>query len=185
MPEMDGVQATSLIRSKEGNKKHTPIIALTAFALKGDREKFMAMDMDEYISKPVDMKTLFGMLITFLKPKISTTKDQKKHDFNDNVSIGLDGEIIFTEKAISSLRMDLLEQIENLVQNFGGLIQDKKTIEIERTAHRIKELCDQMKSEQLKSTAFKIELAARRGNMDQVKEYVSKFIHEIKRSLLQ
>lgn len=58
MPEMDGIQATKKIRDLQDEKADTPIIALTAEAMTGDREKFIAAGMDEYISKPIDPKKL-------------------------------------------------------------------------------------------------------------------------------
>ncbi|HYE84369.1 MAG TPA: ATP-binding protein [Clostridia bacterium] len=62
MPVMDGVEAAGKIREKEGKGRHTPIIALTAFALKGDKERFLTTGMDDYISKPVDMEELFSVI---------------------------------------------------------------------------------------------------------------------------
>ncbi len=60
MPVMDGAQTTRAIRGSEtlGQKRHIPIIALTAYAMRGDREKFLDMGMDGYLSKPVTMEDL-------------------------------------------------------------------------------------------------------------------------------
>jgi len=55
MPVMDGLEATRKIREIESKTgRHTPIIALTAHAMKGDREDLMAFGFDGYISKPID-----------------------------------------------------------------------------------------------------------------------------------
>ncbi|MHC1790026.1 PAS domain S-box protein [Solidesulfovibrio sp.] len=60
MPVMDGVAATRAIRGNAalGGKAAIPIIAMTAYAMAGDREKFLAAGMDDYVSKPVDIETL-------------------------------------------------------------------------------------------------------------------------------
>jgi len=60
MPEMDGFAATGAIRQQEkaSNGKHIPIVAMTARAMKGDRERCLDAGMDDYISKPVHGKEL-------------------------------------------------------------------------------------------------------------------------------
>ncbi|MBU1229762.1 MAG: PAS domain S-box protein [Proteobacteria bacterium] len=64
MPEMDGVQATQAIRSDAGlgEKAGIPIIALTAYAMEGDRERFLAAGMDDYVTKPVFLSELRRVL---------------------------------------------------------------------------------------------------------------------------
>jgi CheY-like chemotaxis protein len=65
MPEMDGFQATALIRAEEklsGGLRHIPIVALTANAMKGDREKCLASGMDHYLSKPIKFADLADAL---------------------------------------------------------------------------------------------------------------------------
>ena len=59
MPEMDGATATRLIRALPDGKARIPIVALSAHAMAGDRERYMAEGMDDYVTKPVDPPTLF------------------------------------------------------------------------------------------------------------------------------
>ncbi len=68
MPEMDGLETTALIRQRlhDDGRSHIPIIALTAFALKGDREHFLEAGMDDYMTKPLMRDNLIDMLKCWL-----------------------------------------------------------------------------------------------------------------------
>jgi signal transduction histidine kinase/ActR/RegA family two-component response regulator len=66
MPEIDGLTATQRIRSAERPGRHTPIIALTASITKGTREKCLAAGMDEYLTKPLDLRRFKSLLSTFI-----------------------------------------------------------------------------------------------------------------------
>ncbi len=72
MPEMDGYEATAAIRAFEaatlGGAWRTPIIALTANALVGDRERSLAADMDEHVSKPLVPNVLQAVLAAWVGP---------------------------------------------------------------------------------------------------------------------
>lgn len=67
MPQMDGITATQKIRDMEiAQNRHTPIVAYTAAALVGDRERFLAAGMDDYLAKPVEMHDLHRIIVKLL-----------------------------------------------------------------------------------------------------------------------
>ncbi|MBI4838782.1 MAG: response regulator [Nitrospirae bacterium] len=70
MPEMDGFEATKAIRGKEGESRHTPIIAMTAHAMEGDREACINAGMDDYISKPIQPPALFVLIEKWIKTRL-------------------------------------------------------------------------------------------------------------------
>ena len=72
MPEMDGYALTAAIRAKENGRRRTPIVALTANALKGEAEHCKAIGMDDYLSKPAQLSDLRMVLTRWLPPEPTT-----------------------------------------------------------------------------------------------------------------
>lgn len=71
MPEMDGLQATAAIRARDAALGvHTPIIAITAHAMMGDRERYLAAGMDAYVSKPIRSEQLMEAITQALSRSV-------------------------------------------------------------------------------------------------------------------
>jgi methanogenic corrinoid protein MtbC1 len=85
MPEMDGYQATGEIRKREGAAHHTPIVAMTAGAMAGDRERCLQAGMDGYLSKPVRAEQLRETLGKYLErvPTPATTSAVTEQDYRE------------------------------------------------------------------------------------------------------
>ena len=72
MPEMDGLEATIAIRAREraAERQHVPIIAMTANAMVGDRERCLEAGMDAYVSKPLEIAALFAAIDRFVPARV-------------------------------------------------------------------------------------------------------------------
>jgi CheY-like chemotaxis protein len=79
MPEMDGVEATRRIREGEAGEgsRRVPVVALTAHALTGDRERFLAAGMDDYVAKPIDLEELDEVLRRIAAERTGTAGEEQ------------------------------------------------------------------------------------------------------------
>lgn len=170
MPNLDGIQTTQRIREKEGQSRHTPIVALTAYALKGDREKFLNAGMDEYLPKPVMMEELFATLEQVMSKNIP--RSNQDVGWGQGIRISDNGKILFGEEA-STIEEEVVVKIvetktANISQDIKKLLiagRNGNIVAIEHIAHRIKKDARSLERDELKIIAFKIELAARRGDL--------------------
>lgn len=169
MPEMDGIEATKEIRKKEERHSHTPIIALTAYALSGDRERFLSLGMDEYLAKPIQMMELFAMMDQVSNGNLPSNSNLNK-GVEDNKKkedeIKEEQNRLFREKITS-----VTEAVSKSINDLVNLSVHDLTV-IEASAHKIKEYANQIEAIELKRAAFKMELSARRGNVKEVLEYI-------------
>lgn len=113
MPVMDGFSATQKIREfeKEKGVAKTPIIALTALAMRGDREKCLSAGCDEYLSKPVDSSALLEICRNMLTLKGSTTK--AKTGERSKSSLNIENVILKTTNHVYRVCL------ENIIQGIG------------------------------------------------------------------
>jgi PAS domain S-box-containing protein len=175
MPELDGIEATKMIRDIEKHVNyHTTIIAMTAFALQGDRERFIAMGMDDYIAKPVRLEELFDKLEKIaIQTRIQN--DVERISFNNAGEIILidSSKIIINEETFYNVQL-----ISNNIEELGRAIFAKDIKLIEKLSNQIKKLSDSINAYELKSSAFKIELAARRGNVEEILKQAKQIQHD-------
>jgi len=110
MPIMDGVEATHAILKyeKENELTHIPIVALTANALKGDRERFLSEGLDEYVSKPIEMNELLYVLNKFLSHKAHIGDKQT----SSHSAVAPDNHASSPAEETTSTEPELLEPIE-------------------------------------------------------------------------
>ncbi|MBF0358581.1 MAG: PAS domain S-box protein [Magnetococcales bacterium] len=134
MPVMDGFEATQAIRKMEQiNSKHTPIIAMTANAMKGDREKCLTAGMDDYLSKPVDPATLLKKL-RYWMPK----------DFGEQVPIDINQlRQLFgnDDGMIRELLQHFIPSAEELLGRLWEASQNQKANDLNAAAIDLREAC--------------------------------------------
>ncbi|MHB8065403.1 MAG: response regulator, partial [Ruminiclostridium sp.] len=164
MPGMDGIETTSIIRSNEmGTNRHLPIIALTAHALLGDREKFISLGMDDYIAKPFQIPKLYNIIENLLS--------KYRNDSNSDILNKLiQGKNIMTNDIdtckyilIDDIKLVMLKIQEKIIK-LQKLSRIEEVVAVEKLSHEIKELSAKINANQVRTLAFRVELAARRGN---------------------
>ncbi|MFZ5995107.1 MAG: ATP-binding protein [Thermodesulfobacteriota bacterium] len=179
MPVMDGFEATRLIREKEkATGAHIPIIAMTASALKGDRERCLEASMDGYISKPVKAAELLQLIEATVVNK--TAKDRENSYFTPSVDVAAgnppaESKALDVSGALDNLGGDvnLLKEVTNLflekvpfeIQGLGGAISSGDERLIERHAHKIKGMAVNIGAKRIADSAFRIELAIRKDDI--------------------
>jgi CheY-like chemotaxis protein/HPt (histidine-containing phosphotransfer) domain-containing protein len=140
MPELDGYQATAEIRRRESGGRHTPIIAMTAHTLRGDRERCLAAGMDDYIGKPIRTADLADVVTRAL----ARADEPRAHRAGDNGEAPLMDAARLAdvfgddEESRSSLLAQFLAQARATIADLGQAIEDGDSEAIARLAHGLK-----------------------------------------------
>jgi PAS domain S-box-containing protein len=171
MPEMDGFEATKRIRAGEGGEcyRHAPIIAMTANAIKGDKERCLAEGMDDYISKPIDAVVLENRINYWLQKIAPERSDTVKTPVSEVVgepsnlvwniqqlSKRLNGKTELIQLVIKAFTEDTPKQVDQLQL----MIKDQQLEQVRAISHSIKGAASNIDAEQLAEIAKSIETAA-------------------------
>ena len=148
MPEMDGMEATRRIRSLPDKRAQLPIVAMTAHAMKGDRERFLASGMDHYISKPFHKDELF-MLIKSISSRVKSQDAGTPDEVVTNETEGgsLDGflKAMGGDAALFQGACDLFaEMMPERVEELGKTLEAGDARNAERVAHNLKASLDSL-----------------------------------------
>ncbi len=182
MPEMDGFEATLKIR--EGEKKaggHIPIIAMTAHAMKGDRERCIDAGMDDYISKPISSDMLqkaIKKLIPEKIPKTDTTDVSGEVIASfDEASLlkAFDHDMEFFQEAFDMFVSDYPPMIEKL----KNAIEDKDAELLKRTAHALKGMVGNFQGKDAAKEAFVLEEMGRHQEFSGAEETSKRLSDEL------
>jgi two-component system sensor histidine kinase/response regulator len=172
MPEMDGLSATRIIRQLPTHS-HVPIIAMTAHAMRGDREKCLTAGMNDYISKPIDSHQLIrrveqGFGKKSRRPSDSTDVDLPKvQNTHDSTDTAMSDRMIDVSGSLERMGGDvhlLKEMATYFIQDSPLLLQtilrERSGEEATRAAHSLRGLASNFGAELIMESAMRIESTA-------------------------
>lgn len=177
MPEIDGVEATHIIRTQYPDHANTPIIALTANAIGGAMEMFLHEGMNDFVAKPIDIKIITSKLRKWLPSEKIIISDKQVNVSAEESGIqiaGLDTESAIKLLGTKELFMEILETYYNSIDSRYAVIKklfDEKdikgyTIEV----HSLKSSSRQIGAEKLAGLAASLEQAGNENNIALIEE---------------
>ena len=157
MPVMNGIEATKAMIAFEQSKHldHTPVVAVTANALKGDRERFISEGMDEYVSKPIDLEKFIRVLKLFFQESSSVVIPQvSKRDILLYKETPMEAKIISAILEKLDYSVDVVENLDELkkvmdVNSYKCILLDRVNSEV---AHS--NVAQHIKSQNIPSMLF-------------------------------
>ncbi len=184
MPNMDGLEATRLIRSDESGAPHSaslakghrfPVIAMTAGAMLGDREKCLDAGMDDYISKPVSPRMLADVLQKWL-PKNTTVRDAHANGRSSLPPVSLEAASIFDmtgllrrlmgDKKLTARVLDrFLDDMPSQLLSLAKFVAAGSAQDVENQAHQIKGASASVGGDAMAAVALQMEMAGRAGEL--------------------
>ncbi len=151
MPVMDGLALAAAIREREPEGVHVPIIAMTAHAMQGDREKCLAAGMDGYVAKPVRIAALKEAIDTWLRP---VSPQGGEWIDEDALMAAADGDVDFARELLEMFLGEAAARIDELAQ----AVDDGDGGVLRRAGHRLKGGAACLGAEPLRAHAESLEL---------------------------
>ncbi len=191
MPLMDGYEATRKIR-RQPHLQQIPIIAMTAHAMIGDREKSLQCGMNEHINKPIDRKQLFSLLAKLIEPweeghpssiddKPQPTTSDRNEGLRELAGINvtdalkrLDG----NERLFRSLLMEFYQESTDIQREVRAALKGRRQGDLEaaqRLVHTIKGMAANLSAEDLYDTALDLERGIKREDRQRLPILASDF----------
>ena len=170
MPVMDGLEATSQLRMQEmSNGKHQPVVAMTALAMKGDRERCMAAGMDGYLSKPIRTEELDDLLDLYMAREgavetmpLATQKMDNQSVVADELLERIDGDRAFLAELLELFRGDY----PALMLAADHAIAARDAVALQRAAHTLKGTLANLSANSAADTAAELEIMATEAKLD-------------------
>ena len=190
MPVMDGLEATTAIRETESKTgKHVPILAMTAHAMKGDRERCLSAGMDGYVSKPIrveELKQAIADLEKAAAPEVSNVRSEEAGlDAIGSLESLLEG--VMGDRVLLAEMAELwLKDSEAQVNLISLGIEQSDSLVIQRAAHAIKGSVGTFQAAAAYEAAKELEVVAKSANLDAAKQVfatLSVQIENVRRAL--
>jgi len=189
MPEMDGFEATRAIRDREaGTGRRIPIIAMTAHAMKGDRERCLEVGMDDYVSKPIAVDLLQSAINALVPQAVEAPPPSPPPAPEQIDEAGLlrafDNDKDFLNEAIGMFIADFPPMLDQI----GAAIASGDAPSLKRTAHALKGMTGNFKATQAFQTAYQLEQMGRDARFENAAEtfqHLQRHMAELKALLLR
>ncbi len=189
MPNMDGYQATKIIR-ESAKYKELPILAMTAHAMAGDKEKSLAAGMNDHVTKPIDRKVLYASLIKWIPKKerqlpekpLQETIENSKSTLPDTIP-GIDiasalERLNNNQKLCKSILYEFHKDLASTAVDIRRLLASKRQNDQESArnmAHTVKGVAGNFSAQELFDTAFALEIALKEKQQDGVPALLDSF----------